>query len=70
MTDVQILEGKISLLLAGHFGVRPFSEMAIDRFDLRQRVRTGDYDINEATQADCLDAARDVVALTQPQKEA
>ena len=53
---------RIAQLLARHFAHRPWEEMAENRIDLRLKCRTlRNYDINEPTQDDCLDAADEIV---------
>lgn len=60
---------KMARALAGHFG-KSFDDMALDRSELRALVRNADgYDINEPTQADCLEAARGALTvLLEPDK--
>ena len=51
---------------ADHFGWRPFDVMAKDKADLRLKVREFPFDVNEATQADCLDFADAILSALQP----
>ena len=53
---------RVAQKLADHFGFREFEDMALDRATLRSLIADG-YDINEPTQDDCREAAKDVLAL-------
>ena len=43
-------------VLAGHFGLRDWYDMASDRGELRRKVRDKSYDPNEPTVEDCMAA--------------
>ena len=60
-------EDAIAEIIARYVGQHPFEEMAEDRRDLRDKVRTHDgYDINEPTRSDCRDAAAVILGKVFP----
>lgn len=67
MVEMSVRE-KIARAIADFVGHHPWPVMAQHRADLRDKVRSGfDYDVNEPTQNDCLEAADAVLeALREP----
>lgn len=61
----------IARAIADFVGHHPWPVMAAHRGDLRDKVRSGfDYDVNEPTQSDCLEAAGAVLAALRTPTEA
>lgn len=48
---------RVARAMAGYVGHRDWGLMAVDRSDLRSRIKDG-YDVNEPTQGDMMEAAR------------
>ncbi len=60
---------QLARILCDHFAQHPYDTIAFDRADLRLKIRTGAYDINEPTWSDCLDAADVVLARMSKKPE-
>lgn len=63
-----ITQDEIAQIIAQYVGQRPFEDMAEDRSDLRGKIRDG-YDVNEPTRDDCREAAADILARADKDRD-
>jgi hypothetical protein len=53
-------------LISDYVAWRRWANMAEDKCELREKMREGDFDVNEPTKYDCREAARAVVSAYNP----